>query len=67
MALEYTIKKTWKDWNRIELIVRFTKYCSGDQIKKGGIGGACSTDGRDEKCMQYFGWKTWKEETIWET
>jgi len=22
------------------------------------MGGTCSTHGRDEKCTQYFGWKT---------
>jgi len=27
-------------------------------IKEDGMGRACSTDGRDEKCIQYFGWKT---------
>jgi hypothetical protein len=30
----------------------------GDSIKENEIGGACRTDGRDEKCLQYFGWKT---------
>jgi hypothetical protein len=27
------------------------------------MGGACSTDVRHEKCMQYFGWEVWREET----
>jgi hypothetical protein len=35
---------------------------SGYKIKD-EMGGACSTHGRDEKCIQYFGWKTWREET----
>jgi len=26
-------------------------------------GRACSTYGRDEKCIQDFGWKIWREET----
>jgi hypothetical protein len=29
-----------------------------DQIKKNEIGGAYSTHGRDEKCIQKFGWKS---------
>jgi len=27
-----------------------TKYYAGDQIKKNGIGGACGTYGRQERC-----------------
>jgi hypothetical protein len=30
----------------------------GDQIKEDEMGGACSTYGRDEKCLQCFGFKT---------
>jgi hypothetical protein len=30
----------------------------GDKIKEDEIFGAFSTDGRDEKCIEYFGWKT---------
>jgi hypothetical protein len=33
------------------------QYYSGDQIKEDEMGGACSTHGRDEKCIQYFGGK----------
>jgi hypothetical protein len=29
------------------------------------MGGACSMDGRDEKCIQGFGRKNQKEEIIW--
>jgi len=29
--------------------------------------GECSTPGKNEKCLQYFGCKTWKEETTWKT
>jgi hypothetical protein len=28
---------------------------------------ACSTHGRDEKWIQNFSWKAWREETTWET
>jgi hypothetical protein len=31
------------------------------------VDGACGMHGRDEKCIQYFGWKTWKEETAQKT
>jgi len=35
--------------------VLFTKYCSGDQIKKNEVGRACSTYGGEERCTQDFG------------
>jgi hypothetical protein len=28
------------------------------------MGGACRTDRTYEKYIQYFGWKTWKEDNI---
>jgi len=31
------------------------------------MGGAHSMHGRDEKCIQYFGWKIWSEETTQKT
>jgi len=43
---------------RASEFVRFTNYYYGDQIEEGEVGGACSTHGRDDKCIQYFGWKT---------
>jgi len=30
----------------------------GDKDKEDEMGRSCSTHGRDEKCIQYFGWKT---------
>jgi hypothetical protein len=27
------------------------------------MGGPCTTHGRNEKFIQYFGWQTWREET----
>lgn len=30
----------------------FTKCESGDRIKVNGIGGACGTEGREERCLQ---------------
>jgi hypothetical protein len=41
--------------------VHFTKYYSGDQIGD-KMGWPCSTHQRDEKCIQYFGLKTWKRQ-----
>jgi hypothetical protein len=38
------------------IAVRLTKYY-GDKIKVEEIGGACSTHGRDEKCVKNFGRK----------
>jgi hypothetical protein len=34
------------------------QYYHGEHVEEDGMGGACSTHGRDEKCIQYFGWKT---------
>jgi len=34
------------------------KYYAGDQIKNDEIGEACGTYGRQERCIQGFGWKT---------
>jgi hypothetical protein len=32
----------------------------GYQIKKDGMNGTCSTHGRNEKFVQYYGWKNLK-------
>jgi hypothetical protein len=34
------------------------KYYYGDQIKEDEMGGPCSPHGRDDKYIQYSGWKT---------
>jgi hypothetical protein len=31
------------------------------------MGGACSTYGSEEKCLQGFGGETWGERAIWKT
>jgi hypothetical protein len=47
----------------ILVIVLFTKYCLGDQIKEYEIDRACSMHERGLKHIQAFNKKTWKEET----
>ena len=39
------------DWRRLRE-EELTKYYSGDQIENNGIGGACSTYGREKRCIQ---------------
>ena len=34
------------------------KYYSGDQIKRNEMGGACSTYGRQQRCIRGFGGET---------
>jgi len=41
-------------------LMTFTKY-SGDQMEKNEMGGACSSHGWEEKCMQGFLWENLKE------
>jgi len=44
--------------NSFFVSVLFTKYSSGDQIKKNEMGGACSMYGGGQKCTQGFGGET---------
>jgi hypothetical protein len=45
----------WRRLHNVELYNLYVSQCySGDQIKEGEIGRACSIHGKDEKCM-YFG------------
>jgi hypothetical protein len=37
------------------------------QVKANEVGGACSTHGRGEKCVQGFGGKARRKETTWKT
>jgi hypothetical protein len=48
------------EWRRLhnEEHVLITKYYLGDQIKKNEVGGACSTYGGGERCIQDFGGET---------
>jgi len=47
--------------------VLITKYCSGDQMEKNEMGGACSAYVGEEKCIQGFGGETCGKENIWKT
>ena len=38
------------------------QYCANDKIEKNKMGGACSTYGGEERCMQGFGGETGKED-----
>ena len=44
------------DWSYILCYVAAS--CSGDHIKKNGIGGTCSTYGGYQRCIQGFGGET---------
>jgi hypothetical protein len=50
----------WKRLHNEELedLYSFTKYYSGDQIKKNEVSGACSTYGTEGRCIQGFGGQT---------
>jgi hypothetical protein len=54
-------KRKWQEAGE-ECIMRSLTSCMF-QIKEDEICVACSTYGRDEKFIQYFGWKTSWEET----
>jgi hypothetical protein len=45
----------------------FAKYCWGKQTEEGETGGAISTHGRNETCINNFSRKTSKEETTRKT
>jgi len=40
------------------LMICTTQYCSGDEIEKNEMDGACSTYGGEERRMQGFGWES---------
>jgi hypothetical protein len=48
------------------LSVLLIKYCSGDQIEKSEMGGACSVYGGEERCMQGFGGEVGRPKRRWE-
>jgi hypothetical protein len=51
------------EWRKLHSVELNDLYCSsntfsGDEIYKNGVGGACSTYGREERCIQGFGGET---------
>jgi hypothetical protein len=52
---------------RAEWSVLFTQNRAGDNIEKIEMGGACSTYGGRERCVQGSGGETWGKETAEET
>ena len=44
-------------------MLKVSLYCSGDQIEKNEMGGACCTHGGEERCIRSFGGETWRKET----
>jgi hypothetical protein len=45
-------------WRKVHMRSDAYSYSSPNIIKVEGMGGVCSTNGSDEKCMQGFGEKT---------
>ena len=49
------------------MIVLLTKYFSDVKIKNNEMDEACSTYGREERCIQDFSGETLGKETTWKT
>jgi len=47
------------------MILLLSHYCSDDQIEKNEVGGACSTYGAEQRCIQGFGGETRGKVTTW--
>jgi hypothetical protein len=54
------------EWRK-SYFVLIPKYYLADQIKENVVGGACSTHGRGEECVQVFGGKARRKETTLKT
>jgi hypothetical protein len=52
----------WRKLHNEELnvYVLITQYCTGNQIEKNEMGGACSAYGGGERRVQDFGGETWE-------
>jgi hypothetical protein len=45
-------------WRRLHNEELHNLYTSPNIIQEDEMGGACSADGINDNCLQYFGWKT---------
>jgi len=45
-------------WRRLHNEELHNLYTSPNISQEDEMGGACSTDGINDNCLQYFGWKT---------
>ena len=56
----YKVIEEWRKLHNEELndFLLLAKYYLGDQIEKNDMGGACSTYGGEERCIQDFGGET---------
>jgi hypothetical protein len=52
------VRGEWRKLHNEELNDLYTKYYSGDQIKKNDMDGACNTCQGEERCVQGFGGET---------
>ena len=59
----YLFLLVWRILGSLSVSENFAIHYSGDEIKKSGMGGSCSTCG--EKCAQSFCGKIWGKETTW--
>jgi hypothetical protein len=57
----------WMKLHNEELHNLYSSPVKSSQVKANEVGGACGTHGRGEKCVQGFGGKARRKETIWKT
>jgi len=62
------VEGSWRRLHDEELHNLYTsRYIRLVKSRRMRWAGECSTDGIEEKCVEYFGWKTRREETAWKT
>jgi len=58
MEVSYSETTQREDRTYKQQQLRTAKHRTASTVTRDKIGGACNTHGSDEKCTQYFGWKT---------